>query len=151
MEIKQFALNLITPEMAATIIRGNILNHNSPTNPEKIERYAQLMREGKWHQGTELLLVKMHGRYHMPTNRHRMFAIVKSGIPQEFFTYVIYTKNINTYLNDLAVQLPPMIKKVHLDPKGISFDAFCAAYKLKKNNIAGAFGNRARQLRRKHK
>lgn len=75
----QTIIKLITPEIAAYILRGN--THNREINQRQVAIWAEAMRRGEWkltHQG---IAISSDGR--LIDGQHRLLAIIKAGIALE--------------------------------------------------------------------
>jgi len=88
----------ITPEAAQRYLDTN-LPCNRKLMPSNVDRYAQQMRGGEWKLSTDAIGFDVDG--HLVNGQHRMSAVAKTGLPQEF----IVVRNLptkNTKVFDLG-------------------------------------------------
>lgn len=85
----KFNVEVITPEMAETIIENNKrlfkeTNGNKQRNVrwKTVDGYAKDMLEGRWKENGETIKFDKEGR--LMDGQHRIWAVIKSGVPTEF-------------------------------------------------------------------
>lgn len=84
---------LITPEMAAALLKKNSINR--PLRTKRAEFYAQQMRDGSWTISESAICVSPDGR--LLNGQHRLKACILAGIP--FRSIVRYNVPLSEYQN----------------------------------------------------
>lgn len=67
---------LITPAVAQEMLKRN--ERNRPINWKAVEKYAEIMRAGKWELHAQGIVLDEHGN--ILTGQKRLWAVVKSGV-----------------------------------------------------------------------
>lgn len=75
---------LITPELAQRILGNNPYNRN--ISKQTVKRYADLMRQGKWHENGESISIDKDGN--LVNGQHRLAACIESGC--SFTAVIVY-------------------------------------------------------------
>lgn len=88
----------ITPDIAKKLLENNTANRS--VRQSTIDRYAELMKSGQWHDNGESISIDENGV--IVNGQHRLMACVKAGIP---FNAVIVkgVKSEDSFLYDSGV------------------------------------------------
>lgn len=75
---------VIGPDLAAWILKDAAFEGQRKSERHHVELLAHLMREGRWSGGSQLAFCEFEGNLYQTNGKHRMNAIVVSGLAQEF-------------------------------------------------------------------
>lgn len=74
----------IGPDLAAWILKDAAFAGQRKSERHHVELLAHLMRQRRWSAGSQLAFCSLGGNLYLTNGKHRMNAVVASGIPQEF-------------------------------------------------------------------
>lgn len=85
----------VTPDMARELIAHN--ENNRPVRQFHVNRYARDMQEGRWMRNGETISVieRADGTRWLRNGQHRMLAVMKSGVTQEFDFFIAPESEVN--------------------------------------------------------
>lgn len=75
---------LVTPEMAAEWIATMPYEHQRNVRRWQVIRLAGVMADGQFIPGTTIRIAHLNGERYLLDGQHRLYAVVKAGIPQVF-------------------------------------------------------------------
>lgn len=82
----------ITPEISSEWLAFNPLNR--PLNQRKVNNIARLMKEDKWHDVCQPIILNEHI---VLDGQHRLQAIILSGVPQTMS--VVFNQDLNSFMH----------------------------------------------------
>lgn len=84
----------IGPDLAAWILRDAAFAGQRKSAKHHVKLLAHTMTDGRWSAGSQLSFCELDGALYLTNGKHRMNAVVESGIPQEFQVLVNRCRNI---------------------------------------------------------
>ena len=110
---------LITPEMAAKMLREN--TSNRPVRPQKVTLYANLMKRGEWrltHQG-----IAFTRKHRLIDGQHRLLAIIAAGLA----VWVMVAEDVD---DEVYLVIDQHAQRSFADTLGKSQAATCAIARI---------------------
>lgn len=90
----------IGPDLAAWILKDAAFAGQRKSEKHHVELHAHLMRERRWSAGSQLAFCEFGGNLYLTNGKHRMNAVVSSGMPQEFQILITRCSSMSEVIAD---------------------------------------------------